>query len=50
MVTFSCNIIAANVETERKSIRKIKWNKVNISEYQSEFDKKITEIILDTIT
>jgi hypothetical protein len=31
MVTFSCNITAANVETERKSIRKIKWNKVNIS-------------------
>ena len=50
MVTFSCNITAANVETERKSIRKNKWNKVNISEYQSEFDKKITEIILDTIT
>ena len=50
MVTFSCNITAANVETERKSIRKIKWNKVNISEYQSEFDKKITEVILDTIT
>jgi len=50
MVTFYCNITAANVETERQSTRKIKWNKVNISEYQSEFDKKITEIIPEDIT
>ena len=50
MVTFSCNISAANIETERKSIRKIKWKKVNISEYQSEVDKKITEIIPEDIT
>lgn len=50
MVTFSCNNTAAIVQIERKFITKIKWNKVNITEYQSEFDKRINEIIPDDIT
>lgn len=50
MVTFSCNTTAAIVQTERTFIKKITWNKVNITEYQSEFDKRINEIIPDDIT